>query len=112
MTRFIKSAFAALALAIAAGEAAADPVLTPYRVAIAYADLKLDSEAGARAAMTRIAIAARAACGAAPSPRQIKASQIHRACLGDFAAAAVAAIDTPLLTALHARQASTLLASR
>jgi UrcA family protein len=113
MSRFVKSAFLALAAMTAVTvPAAADPVMVTYSVKVTHGDLNLETEAGAATAMNRIEQAAGRACGKALSARQIKATKLHQECVAGATHQIVAAIDAPVLTALYAREAPVAVASR
>lgn len=69
---------------------------------VSYADLDLSSEAGARALLYRIRVAASSACGQEThSPLFPRESARHRACVNEAVGAAVNQIGSPTLTAVN-----------
>jgi len=69
---------------------------------VSYADLNLATPDDAKTLLTRIRVAAGAACGEENhSPLFPRAMAQHRACVTDAVSAAVERIDAPLVAALH-----------
>jgi UrcA family protein len=103
MTRFLTAPV--LCLAAAATLSWTAPVLaqtsdTVPSVSVKYGDLDIGSPAGARVLLERIETAANTACGAAPDIRQLHQWASFEACRGSAVARAVAAVDSPMLTAM------------
>jgi UrcA family protein len=87
----------------------------PAAVKVAYADLDISSQAGAKTLLRRIHVAAVEACATDTlnSPLFPRADAQTRDCVTDASNAAVAGVGSPLLARLHDRTpASTILASR
>lgn len=106
-----------LCLAAAAALSCAAPVLAQTSdpvpsVRVKYADLDLGARAGASVLLSRIEAAARTACGGAPDIRQLDRVARFEACRRSAVARAVAAVDSPLLTALAHRGAPGSFAAR
>jgi UrcA family protein len=102
MTRFLTAPV--LCLAAAATLSCAAPVVAQTsdavpRVLVKYGDLNIGSPAGAQALLERIEAAANTACGGAPDIRQLNQLASFEACRRSAVAGAVAAIDSPMLTA-------------
>ena len=101
---------AALALGLAASaqaaprHAASEPEIVSERVSLA--DLDLNRQAGAAAALSRIRGAARRVCGDEPSRWATTAVALYHGCRRDAVDRAVATLDHPLVTALNARTPS------
>ena len=70
-------------------------------IKVTYADLNLDSRAGAEALLRRVGQAAESVCGPAPSDH-LDNALIYRACVNDVANSAVANLGHPLVSALNA----------
>jgi len=107
MTRFLTAPV--LCLAAAAALSSAAPVLaqtsdTVPSVSVRYGDLNIGSPAGAQVLLRRLEAAANTACGGAPDIRQLSQLASFEACRRSAVAKAVAAIDSPVLTAMaHGR---------
>lgn len=101
MTRFVISV-AALTLALAASSvASAEDASMSVRVG----DLNVQSDAGARAALTRIRVAASSFCGGAGS-RDLGVIAEQRACVDRMSAKAVDSLNAPKVTALNGQSPS------
>ena len=103
MTRFLT--IPVLCLAAAATLSCAAPVLaqtsdTVPSVSVKYSDLNIGSRPGARVLLKRIAAAANTVCGGAPDIRQLSQLASFEACRRFAVARAVAAVDSPMLTAM------------
>jgi UrcA family protein len=103
MTRFLTAPV--LWLAAAATLSCAAPVLAQTSdpvpsVSVRYGDLNIGSPAGARSLLRRIEAAANMACGGAPDIRELDQWASFEACRGSAVARAVAAVDSPTLTAM------------
>jgi UrcA family protein len=103
MTRFL--ATPVLCLAAAASLSCAAPVLAQTSdaapsVTVKYADLNIGSRADAQVLLKRIEAAANTACGGAPDIRRLDQWTSFRACRRSAVARAVAAVESPMLTAL------------
>src|SRR5262245_45732164 len=114
--RILGAALAGAGLLLAAasmGPAFAD---TSAQAKVAYADLDLSTETGARALLGRIDVAANEACGKQiHSPLLPRESAFHRECVHDAVSNAVQRIGSPLVTALNGEtqaQAGVSLAAR
>ena len=113
--RILGAAFAAAASLLLAsfsiGPASAETA--PQAARVTYSDLDLSTEAGARALLHRIDIAARSACGTdIRSPLFPRASANYRECVSGAVDTAVRQIDAPLVAALNKSQAGVSLAAR
>jgi UrcA family protein len=74
---------------------------------VTYADLDLNSAAGARTLLHRIDLAARRICGpSSHSPLEPRAASLNRRCVIEAVDMAVARIDAPLLAAVHTNKSS------
>ena len=103
MTRFLTAPV--LCLAAAAMLSCAAPVLAQTSdavpsVSVRYGDLDVGSPAGAHLLLRRIEAAASTACGGAPDIRRLDQRASFEACRRSAVARAVAAADSPLLTAM------------
>jgi UrcA family protein len=103
MTRFLTTPV--LCLAAAASLSCAAPVLaqtldTVPSVTVKFADLNIGSRAGAWVLLKRIEAAANTACGGAPDIRLLDQLARFEACRRSAVARAVAAVDSPMLTAM------------
>ena len=97
-------ALAALACALGTAPVSATPSAEGGRsVTVSYADINLSSPAGATVLYGRINRAASLFCGAGPNPADLGRRVIWRACVDGAVANAVANVDSPRLTALHAK---------
>lgn len=70
---------------------------------VAYSDLNLSTQEGARALLQRLDNAAKRVCGAEPSrsPLQPKLVAAYERCVSDAVDASVAQVNAPLVVALH-----------
>src|SRR5262245_36795584 len=99
MNRMIASVLAAAALAgVAAPSALAERSHT-VSVAVFYADLNLDSAAGAKTMLGRLKYAARQACGDAYN-RSWSVRRHAQACMDEAMADSVARLNAPKVSAL------------
>jgi len=115
MTRFLT--IPALCLAAAATLSCAAPVLAQTSdgvpgVTVKYGDLNVGSPAGAHVLLKRIEAAATTACGGAPDIRQLDRWASFEACRRSAVGRAVAAVDSPMLTAMAHRGSPAHLAAR
>ncbi len=98
-------AVAALLGCVAAGQPAlaraAAPDSDQVSIKVSYADLNLDSRAGAEALLRRVGQAAESVCGSRPSDH-LDDLMIYRACVRGVADRAVANLGHPLVSALNA----------
>jgi UrcA family protein len=85
------------ALALTAPAALAKPA----GLRVEYADLNLNSEAGAEVMLRRLNRAAASVCGDSYGRRPIEAREAVRACMSDAVERAVSALDHPTVTALY-----------
>jgi len=69
-----------------------------YEARISYADLNLHSEAGADAFLRRVNGEARRVCGDRSGAMPLQQRRAIRACMSDFEARAVAALDDQYVT--------------
>lgn len=102
----------AVATAMLAPVASADPGGRTTSINVSHADLDLTAKAGARTLLTRMRAATAKVCGPRPAPHHIHDMTRYQACTEEAMAAAVAAIDIPTVTALFKGQAGTALAAR
>ena len=103
MVRFL--AAPVLCLAAAAALSCAIPAFaqisdTVPGVSVKYGDLNIGSPVGAQVLLKRIDTAANTACGGAPDIRQLNQLASFEACRRFAVARAVAAVDSPMLTAM------------
>jgi len=108
MARFLTTPL--LCLAAGATLSCAVPALaqisdTVPRVTVKYSDLDIGSRDGAQALLKRLEAAANTACGGAPDIRQLDQLASFEACRKSALARAVAAVDSPMLTAMAHRGA-------
>jgi UrcA family protein len=98
----------------AAGVATAQTAPAPAAAQVSYADLDLRSEAGARALLTRINLAAHEACGeTVHSPLLPRAATEHDRCVAAATQAAVDRVGSVTVAQMHRLEgAGTLVASR
>jgi UrcA family protein len=94
-----------LCLAAAATLSCAAPVLaqtsdTVPSVSVKYGHPNIGSPAGAQVLLKRIQAAANTVCGGAPDIRQLNQLASFEACRRSAVARAVAAVDSPMLTAM------------
>ena len=108
---FLKTSAAALALfALCGGEAVAKSD-APEVMVVRLSGLDLGSAAGAAIALRRIERSAVRFCGWA-DPRDIRRTQVWKACVADMTQAGVETLDAPRVTALHDARPPILLARR
>jgi UrcA family protein len=101
MSRMYRFVIVAMATAVSAAPiVCAQAGVKQTSVRVAYGDLDLSTRAGAATLLKRMKAATRRVCGAEPSPREIAAMSRHQVCAQDAMSRAVAAIDSPLVTAL------------
>jgi len=115
LTKTTLIALAALGLAGAAH--AAPPVEAPdgtVSVAVSYADLDINREAGAQIVLNRINNAATEVCGRESQKTTLDRSALQRTCQRATVDGAVGRLNNPVVAALNSghRQPTTLLASR
>jgi UrcA family protein len=118
----MKALFLFGALTALAGPAFANPAIGEVRpvpglhdafeTTVPLGHLDLNRASGAKVALDRIEVAARAVCGVRPSPAELAATHSYRACVGLAVDNAVAALDAPLVTARHMRSDVARLAAR
>lgn len=94
------ASFAAFALTAPASASGARP--DPQEVSVHYGDLDLAKPAGAEAMLNRLERAAERACGGEPDLRALYAQRLFNRCVDDALNQAVARLDAPLVTSLHA----------
>jgi UrcA family protein len=102
-TRFCLTSLAALA-AVAYGSACPAGPLDQYvthSVKVSFADLNLDSQAGAATLYRRIQNAARQVCSPDPGDRAIQRYRDWKSCYDTAVGNAVGKVNSPLLSALH-----------
>ena len=102
--RLCVASFAALALGFALN-AVASPTDEPRSITVKFAELDLSKPAGAKALYSRIKQAAWTVCGGGSSP---DAYRYFRQCYADTVTRAVTSINSPLLSALHGKEATRL----
>lgn len=115
MARFLTAPV--LSLAAAATLSCGAPVLaqisdTVPSVTVRFSDLNLGSRAGAQVLLKRIDSAANTACGGQPDIRQLDQLASFEACRRSALARAVAAVDSPMLTAMAHRGSPASFAAR
>jgi UrcA family protein len=105
---FTRSALVtALTLATFAGAAAhAQSANDPIRVSVSYGDLNIDQADGAKTLVQRIQAAADRACGYAPDLRLLADQARYQSCRKQAIDTAVAAVDSPTVTAMAGRLSS------
>jgi UrcA family protein len=115
MTRFLTlpvlglAAAAALSGAIPARAQTSDAAPS---VTVRYNDLNIGSRAGAEVLLRRIETAANSVCGGAPDIRQLSQWAGFQACRTSAVERAVAAAESPMLTAMAHRRSPASLAAR
>jgi UrcA family protein len=101
MSYLFKSMIAALALATAATpDAAAEPWVETRSIRVAYDDLDVSNPAGAETLLRRIKTATAKVCGRGPSPKLIRATVHHKACVDAAMSRGVMEANIPLVTAM------------
>jgi UrcA family protein len=103
-TAVIATTFLALGYAMSGGSANAE-TSQPVTKRVAYGDLNLDSQAGAKVFYARIRSAAESVCSPLEG-RELALQRIWHACIDDALATAVAQVDKPNVTALHNQDVS------
>jgi|HubBroStandDraft_5_1064220.scaffolds.fasta_scaffold325616_1 UrcA family protein len=105
---FTRSALiATLTLATFAGAAVhAQTSSDPIRVTVSYADLNVATTDGAKTLVQRIEAAADRACGYAPDQRLLADLARYQSCRKQAIDTAVAAVDSPTVTAMAGRLSS------
>ena len=107
---FSKTGLAVLAAlgCAAAVHAAPVPASSPdpaaMSITVSVADLDLSDRAGAKAALWRIHAAARTICGEEPDIHAVERLSLYDACVRTSTHRAVAALDSPIVTALNGGQ--------
>lgn len=96
----IAASLMALVCAVSAGAAQASEQFQPLTRIVSYADLNLDSAAGAKALYGRLHNAAHYVCSPYDG-REMRLLSRWEACVNSAIAAAVVQINKPMLTALH-----------
>lgn len=71
------------------------------QVEVSYADLNLNSEAGAHVMLSRLQAAARQACGGWPDMHNLDTWTIYRNCVRDAMDGAMAQLNAPLVAQLY-----------
>lgn len=108
---FLKTSAAALAvLALCGGGAVAKPY-APETMVVRLSGLDLESDAGAAIALHRIERSAVRFCGWADA-RDIRRSQLQKACVAGMTQAGVKTLDAPRVTSLYDARPPILLARR
>ena len=92
--------FVALAGAAASGRVVAQPDDQVLTKKVTYADLNLESEAGAKVLYARLRHAAQNVCSPFES-RELSRMQVWRTCVDNALASAVTQVNNPRVTALH-----------
>jgi len=98
--RALSLALAGVAVVVSAAPAVAQTDDRASAIHVSYADLDINTTAGARTLMTRIDQAADRACGERPDIRQLKQRSDFERCRKAAVTGAVAAVDSPRLTAM------------
>ncbi len=99
-------ALAALACALGSVQAFANrDIYETLSVKVSYADLNLDSVAGATALYSRIKWAARQVCSSNAGGTPIDRYRGWKQCFDGSVSDAVAKVNSPLLTAMHSSKA-------
>jgi UrcA family protein len=88
--------------AIATVPVAAAPPSVAKSTEVRYGDLDLDSTAGVAALYSRLQVAAEKVCDSRFRPGTFVVSASWRTCVADALTQAVAAVDSPAVTAYHA----------
>lgn len=102
MSRKLASLFAAIAIAAATiPSAAAETDRNTISVKVSYADLDLSRVEGVKTLSFRLRKAIDVACGKPYDSASMTIARKIKTCRADALEAAVAAIDSPLLSALH-----------
>ena len=103
MTRFLTTpvlCLAAVAALSCAAPAVAQTSDTAPSVSVNYGHLNIGAPAGAQVLLKRIRTAANTVCGGAPDIRQLNQLASFEACRRFAVARVVAAVDSPMLTAM------------
>ena len=96
------SAVLALGLAAAAQNASAQNA-DAVSIKVAYADLNLSTEAGAKVMLQRFRNAARSICEPTPDSKDLFRDGQYRSCVNTITDHAVTSFDSPMVTALNSR---------
>ncbi len=96
----------AVLVGMTAFPAAADGRLVEESLAVRYADLDLDKEAGIANLYARLRTAAERVCDLGSGPQALFLSSSERSCVTTALEQAVANVDHAALTAYHAARAS------
>ena len=90
-------------IALAQSAGAQGPTIDPDRVSVmvSYADLNLESAAGAATMLRRVDHAAQTICGPEPSDR-LQGMKQYRGCVREIVDSAVSRLGSPTVTALNA----------
>ena len=70
-------------------------------VRVPYADLNLQSPAGARTMLARLTTASHSACGSEPTITDLGRSELYRGCVSGTLDRAVRSLGAPLVTAAY-----------
>jgi UrcA family protein len=113
---FVKSFLAPLSAAVIVASGANAQALPAHHPAVTskivfIGDLNLSSEAGAKAALQRIEVAASNVCGDRPDLRTLDRTDHYQVCVRTAVDHAVASLDSPLMTDLRAPHGVSILAS-
>jgi UrcA family protein len=90
----------------------ARPATHDRQMVVHYDDLDISRQAGAKALLYRLAVAATAVCNGLPDLRNLEQMMDYRACKRDAMDRAVALIGAPAVTLLYGREPATLIARR
>jgi len=99
-TKLLAAAAALASFGLAAAPALSAPDPDQITVRVKVGDLNLDTDTGARVALSRIRNASFVICGERPALQEIKAGMLHRECMSRTVGQAVAMANKPVLTAL------------
>jgi UrcA family protein len=107
MTRFTTAAILAVSFGLlGSGSAlAGGNDVSVNKVSVAYGDLNLSSDAGAKILFARVGSAASLACGGHPDSRDLAGAERFQACRKEAIAGAVTRIGAPKLSALNGQAA-------
>lgn len=100
----VRVALAVLGLVVlTAGAHAAEPTIEVNTRAVRFADLNLNTDAGAKVLLRRIRMAAEQVCGD-PHTRQMEIAQAVHACMNDAIAGGVRQVNNLQLTRVAQKQ--------
>jgi UrcA family protein len=105
ITSLMLAGFAALAYVAPCGKVVAEPAETLTRT-VAFGDLNLDSDQGAKVLYARLRQAAQYVCGSSEDSRDLNRWAIRQTCVKNSLSDAVRQINKPLVTTLHNKTAS------